>query len=427
MPTPPDEDIPEPEDAEPRRGLSDRLPWAASRRRSQARDHDRLAKRVASEMSRPQLHAGPSNLRPAQVPWAVDTAAAWSWRLLVILAATYLLVNALWFLRVVTLPVVVALFAAALAAPIVNLLVRFHVRRKVAALLTVLFGVAAISLLLVFVGQQVASGAKDLSDQVVGGLEEIRVWLRTGPLHATDSQINDFLGNVQSTITDQNDQLVSRATEVTTAVGHIVAGLFIVLFATYFFLADGDQIWAWVVRIFPRAARLRADSSGRVAWVSLTQFVRATVLVALTDALGVMLVAGVLKVPLVIAIGVLVFIGAFIPMVGALLSGSVAVLVALVAQGPLVALFMLIGVVVVQQIEAHVLQPFLMGRFVSVHPLGVIIAIGCGVIVGGIQGALVAVPLVAVVNAVVQHLASFTRVGEDPEEAGERDPLGAPS
>ena len=189
------------------------------------------------------------------------------------------------------------------------------------------------------------------------------------------------------------------------------------LFATYFFLADGAMIWTWVVRIFPRAARTRADSSGRVAWRSLTQFVRATVMVAATDAIGIMIGAAVLQVPFVSAIGVLVFLGAFIPLVGAFVSGTVAVLVALVAQGPVTALIMFGVVVLVQQIEAHILQPFLMGRFVSVHPLGVIIAIALGVIVAGIPGALIAVPLAASLNAVVQHLANFTEVGEDPEDA----------
>jgi len=159
-----------------------------------------------------------------------------------------------------------------------------------------------------------------------------------------------------------------------------------------------------------------------VAWRSLTQFVRATVLVAGTDALGIMIIAAILKVPLVSAIGVVVFLGAFVPLVGAFVSGGVAVLVALVAHGPVVALIMLGGVVLVQQIEAHVLQPFLMGRFVSVHPLGVILAIASGVIVAGVVGALVAVPLAAIINAVVQHLASFTDIGESPEEAAENDP-----
>jgi predicted PurR-regulated permease PerM len=187
-----------------------------------------------------------------------------------------------------------------------------------------------------------------------------------------------------------------------------------VLFSTYFFLAEGQRIWAWCVRLAPRAAREKVDSSGRVAWVSLTQFVRATVIVALVDAVGIAIVAAILGVPFVLAIGVLVFLGAFIPMVGATVAGTVAVLVALVDQGPITALLMLGGVILVQQIEGHILQPFLMGRWVSVHPLAVIVGIGCGVLVAGIAGALLAVPLIAAGNAVVQHLAESTDVGDDP-------------
>jgi predicted PurR-regulated permease PerM len=215
--------------------------------------------------------------------------------------------------------------------------------------------------------------------------------------------------------------VLNQATHVGSALGHVLAGLFIVLFSTYFFLADGDRIWAWVVRLAPRAARPRVDSSGRVAWISLTQFVRATVIVAVTDAVGVMIAASILQVQFVFAIGVLVFIGAFVPIVGAFVAGTVAVLVAFVDHGIVVALLMLGAVVLVQQIESHVLQPFLMGRFVAIHPLGIILAIAAGILLAGIAGALVAVPFAAAANAVVQHLAADTQVGEDPDEALERD------
>ena len=221
---------------------------------------------------------------------------------------------------------------------------------------------------------------------MVKGLGEIRDWLRDGPLNASDSQINDYIERAQEAITEQlraTAGSLSQVTEVGTAVGHVVAGFFIVLFSTYFFLADGDRIWAWMVRLAPRAAREHVDSSGRVAWISLTQFVRATVIVAAVDAIGIMIVAAILGVPFVLAIGVLVFLGAFVPMIGATIAGTVAVLVALVDQGPITALLMLGGVILVQQIEGHILQPFLMGRLVSVHPLGVIVAIGCGVLVAG--------------------------------------------
>jgi putative heme transporter len=352
----------------------------------------------------------------------VDLAAAWSWRFLVIGGAAGIILWLLQFFLVVVLPVVVALLVAALVAPVVHALQRLGMPRKLAALVVVLFGLGFIALLGTYVGNQVSQGVGDLSGQVTDGLEQIRDWLRTGPLNMTDKQLNSVLEDAQNELTDRGKELAGQVTEVSATVGHVMAGIFIVLFATYFFLADGPFIWAWMVRLFPRAGRLRADSSGRVAWTSLTQFVRATVLVAATDALGVMIGALVLGVPFVSAIGVLVFLGAFIPMIGAFISGTVAVLVALVAVGAFKALLMLGVIVVVQQLEAHVLQPFLMGRFVSVHPLGVIVAIAMGVIVAGIPGALIAVPLAASLNAVVQHLANYTEVGEDPEEAAEEDP-----
>ncbi len=366
---------------------------------------------------------GTSNFSRAQVPWGVDLAAAWAWRFIVIAAAGYVLLWLVAYFAVVTIPIAVALLISALVVPVVDGLDRLGLPRGLAALLVVVAGIAFIVALLTFAGQQVANGANDLADQTVKGLDEVKDWLKTGPLHASDSQINDYIDRAQKAITDRTKEGVelNKITEVGAAVGHVVAGLFIVLFSTYFFLADGARIWAWIVRLAPRAAREHTDSSGRVAWISLTQFVRATVIVAAVDAIGIMIGAAVLGVPFVLAIGVLVFLGAFVPMIGATIAGTVAILVALVDQGPVTALIMLGVVIGVQQLEGHVLQPFLMGRWVSLHPLGVIVAIGCGVLVAGVAGALVAVPLAAALNAVVQHLANNTSVGDDPVEELEED------
>ena len=361
--------------------------------------------------------AAPARLGRPEVPWGVELAAQWAWRFLVIVAAGYVLARALGFLEVVVIPVVVAVLIVALVVPVVGLLERLGLSRGVAALLVVLTGLLFVASLLTFAGQQVANGAQDLADQTVKGLGEIKHWLKTGPLHASDSQINDYIDRVQKAITDRTTSggnVVGRVGEVGTALSHVFAGIFITLFATYFFLADGDRIWSWIVRLAPRGARAQVDGSGKVAWISLTQFVRATVIVAAVDAIGTMIVAAILGVPFVAAIGVLVFLGAFVPLVGATVAGSVAVLVALVDQGLVTALLMLGGVILVQQVEAHGLQPFLLGRWVSLHPLGVIVAIASGVLVAGIAGALVAVPLAAAVNAVVQHLASGAAPSEAP-------------
>ncbi|WP_341242988.1 AI-2E family transporter [uncultured Nocardioides sp.] len=405
-----------------------RLRRRALRPRS-VEEEERLTRRLAQQWSQlrdererrltpPELASGADAYPRTPVPPGVELAAAWAWRFLVIVAAGAVIAWTVGYLSVIVLPIVVALLVTALAAPAVDALTRIRVPRGLAALVVVVSGLATVSALLTFVGQQVANGATDLAEQTVAGLGQIRQWLEDGPLNASDSQIDRWINDAQRVITDQTSdgQVVTRLTEVGTTLTHVVAGFFIVLFATYFFMADGQRIWSWLVRLAPRAARPRVDSSGRVAWISLTQFVRATVVVALVDAVGIAGWAWFLGVPFVAAIGVLVFLGAFVPMIGATIAGTVAILVALVDQGPVAALLMLVGVIVVQQVEGHVLQPFLMGRWVSVHPLAVILAIAAGVIVAGIAGALVAVPLVAALNAVVQHLAANTAPGDDPEE-----------
>ena len=379
--------------------------WAAVRAERQQEQREEEA---------PAIHPGRTNFSRAQVPYGVDLAAAWSWRFVVIVAAGFLIAKAIGFFSLVVMPLVIALFLAALLVPVVDFLSR-RIDRGVSAGLVVIAMIGIVTLMVTFATQQVIDGATSLANQVVDGLDEIRSWLQTGPLHATDAQIDDAISNMQNLVTTSNKEVVGRLQAVGTTVGHIVAGFFIVLFSTFFFMKDGRNIWAWVVRIFPRAAQARADSSGRIAWASLTQFVRATVLVAFVDSLGVMIVAAILKVPFVLAIGVLVFLGGFVPLVGAPISGTVAVLVALVTHGPIVALIMLGGVIAVQQLEAHVLQPFLLGRMVAVHPLGVIVAIASGAYLAGIAGALVAVPLVASLNAVAVYLSSAP---DEPEDGG---------
>ena len=407
------------------RGVSGGL--SRLKRRQRRRSEERFAERFTAQWAAlraerrvdppvTDIHAGESNYSPARVPYGMDLAAAWSWRLLVLVAAGFVLVRGIGMFAVIVLPVAIALLLSALLVPVVELLSRLRLPRGLAALAVVVGSVGVIALLLTFAGQQIAQGANDLSKQVVTGLEQIKEWLKTGPLQASEGQIDRYLDSAQDAVTSSNAEIVTRLTEVGTAVTNIVAGLFIVLFGSYFFLADGSRIWSWVVRLFPRAARTRVDSSGRIAWTSLTAFVRATVLVALVDAVGIMIGALFLDVPFVIAIGVLVFLTSFIPLIGATLSGTVAVLVALVDQGPVVAVVMLGVVVLVQQLEAHVLQPFLLGRLVSVHPLGVILALGAGVILGGIAGALVAVPFVAAANAVVLHLSDTARTEQEADE-----------
>jgi predicted PurR-regulated permease PerM len=339
-----------------------------------------------------------------QVPLGVDIATQWAWRILVLAAAG---AGGVWLMRYfseITVPVAVALLGTALTISAVDWLHRHHVPRVLATAIVVLVVVAGFGGMLGLVGQQLSTQLSDLRANVVEGISQVQDWAMTGPLHLSDAQIQTWIDEGKDTIASSDTSVLTTVGEVGTRLTHVVAGFFIALFSMFFFLYEGNRIWGWVVALFPAASRERVNSSGHTAWTSLTAFVRATVLVALVDAIGIALSAWLLGVPLTVAIGVLVFIGAFVPVIGALLSGLVAVLVALVAQGPWVALLMLIAVIVVQQIESHVLQPFLMGRFVAVHPLAIIIAIAAGVTVAGVVGALIAVPLAACLNGVVRHL-----------------------
>ncbi|MDQ1578397.1 MAG: putative heme transporter, partial [Microbacteriaceae bacterium] len=181
-------------------------------------------------------------------------------------------------------------------------------------------------------------------------------------------------------------------------------------FATLFLLIDGKGIWQWVVRLFPRKARPAIDGSGRAGWVTLTNFVRVQIFVAFVDAVGIGLGAYILGLffggfPLVIPIAIAVFLGSFIPVVGAVLTGILAVFIALVYLNPFAALIMLGIVIAVQQVEGHVLQPFIMGNAVKVHPLAVVFAVAAGGFLAGIPGALFAVPVVAAVNVMINYIA----------------------
>lgn len=340
-----------------------------------------------------------------EVPWGVQLASAWAWRLLLLGLAGYVLYRILSFFSVISVPVTIAVLVTALLIGPVDWLTRRGVPRLVSSLVVIIAALAFVSGLLWLVGREVATQFADIQDAVIDSVDQLHDWLKTGPLGLSDSQINEWLEIAQDAMLEGDNNMVQRITEVGVGIGYFLTGFVIAVFAAIFFLYEGNRIWWWATLLSPAAARERVRSSGIAAWTALTSFVRATVVVAFVDAVGIALWAWLFDVPMALAIGVLVFLGAFVPIVGAFVSGLVAVMVALVDQGFWMAVIMLVGVILVQQIESTFLQPFLMGRFVSVHPLAIILAIAAGVYISGIVGALFAVPLVACANAVVKHIA----------------------
>lgn len=350
---------------------------------------------VPDRTSQPDVHPG------SAVPWRLRAAAEWSWRLLVIGVAGYVLTVVLREFSEIAVPVAVATLLAALLAP-ANTWLRARMPKVAAAATCVVGLIIVVGTLLTLVGSQVSGGMGELTAKVVTGLDQVREWVRS-TFHITDSQFTTYFEQLKSTIS-AGGNLGSTAAKAGLTATHFVAGTFLALFSLIFFLYDGRRIASWLVGLFPRSARAKVDGAATIAWEQLTSFVRATVLVAFVDAVGIGLGAAVLRVPFAGAIFVLVFLGSFVPIVGALVSGAVAVLLALVAHGPVMALVMLGVVLAVQQLEAHILQPFLLGRAVAIHPLGVVLGIGLGVVVAGVVGALFAVPTIAVANAVGKYL-----------------------
>jgi putative heme transporter len=291
--------------------------------------------------------------------------------------------------------------------------------RGLASFIVLIGTLLVVVALFALVGQQTVNGFPELRDQAVEGLTKVEDWLATSPLHLSSAKLSTYVDQAGSAASNNKSTIVTGALGVASTASHLAEGFFITMFSTFFFLYSGQRIWAWLLRMLPRAARSPLDDAARSGWVTLTHYVRATLIVAFVDGVGIGAGAALLGVPLALPLGVIVFLGAFIPVVGAVLTGLLAVLVALVANGPFIAIAVLGVVIAVNQLEAHVMQPFLLGRAVSVHPLAVILAIAAGASLAGIVGALFAVPVAAVANTMISSLAGGAE--EDPGEAIARD------
>jgi predicted PurR-regulated permease PerM len=362
------------------------------------------------------VHTSTASRDDVEIPKVLRVAAAWSWRLILIVAAAWAVMWMLGRLHKVVIPVAIALLLSALLSPAVGWLVGKKVHRTLATSLVVIGGVVLVAGTLTLVVTEFVNNYGRLADQTQGGLASIQRWLKNGPLHLTDKQLNGALDTAQTWLKDHQSNLTTGALSTATTALDVVASMFLVMFTTFFFLRDGSKIWRFLVDLLPRGARRPLFNAGLESWHTLTAYVRATVLVAFIDAVGIGIWLTVWRIELAFALAALVFLGAFIPIIGATLSGTVAVLVALVTHGPGVALIILAGVIGIQQLEGHILQPLIMGRAVSIHPLAVILAIATGLVTAGIIGALVAVPIVAVLNTGIRHLAAHRRHQPPPPE-----------
>lgn len=337
--------------------------------------------------------------------------AAWAWRLLVIFGALF---AALWVViqvEVIVVPVALATLAAALLMPAVDFLDRRGAPRGGAVALILLGGLALVGGMLSFVVSQFIEGTPGLVDQVTRSIDGLRRWLIDGPLGLSREQIDNAGNSAIQALRDNQEKVTSGALSTAGTLTEILTGALLMLFTLIFLLHGGRNIFEFVTRIFPTDTRKRVREAGRAGFHSLIGYVRATFLVALVDALGIGVGLAIMGVPLALPLASLVFLGAFIPLVGAVVTGFLAVIVALLTKGMIYALITLGLILAVQQLEGHVLQPLVMGRAVSIHPLAVVLAIAGGGVLAGIVGALLAVPVLAFLNSAIRVL-----VADDPAE-----------
>jgi predicted PurR-regulated permease PerM len=363
-----------------------------------------------------ETHTTTTSRDDADVPRSLRIGAAWAWRLIVLGVLVWALIRVIGVVRIVVIPLVIAMLLSALLAPAVHRLLRLGFPRSLATAVVLIGGLAAVAGTLTLVITEFIDGLPQLTDSATQGVRQIQDWLQTGPLHLSESQLDSYIDTGEQWLEDNTESLTSGAVSTATTLFEVLTGMFLVLFSTFFFLRDGGKIWRFLVRLLPLRARWQVDDAGRAGWLTLVAYVRATVLVAFIDAVGIGVAVWILGIPFPLPLAALVFLGAFIPIVGATLSGAVAVLIALVDSGWVSALILLGAVVAVQQLEGHVLQPVIMGRAVAIHPLAVIVAIAAGVVLAGIVGALVAVPLVAVLNTAIRRL-THPRRHEVPPDA----------
>jgi len=352
----------------------------------------------------------------AVVPWSMRVAAEVGWRLLVLAGTVWVMMRVIGAVRLVVLAFVAALLITALLQPFVARLKRMGVPRGLATAMVFIGGFIVMGLVGWFVVWQVMANIDNLSSSLQDGIDQGKKWLLNGPFHVTDAQINQVANSLSDAIGSNTKALTDAGLQGVTVIVEFLTGVLLAMFSTLFLLYDGPNIWNWVLKLFPADAREGLAGAGPRAWRTLTLYVRGTVLVALIDAMFIGVGIFFLGVPMAVPLAVVIFLSSFVPLVGAVASGAVAVVVALVTEGPFTALMVLVVVLAVQQIEGHILQPFILGRAVRVHPLAVVLSVAAGSLIAGIGGAISAVPLVAVSNTVVGYLRAHAKEIADARE-----------
>jgi putative heme transporter len=368
---------------------------------------------------RPPVDPVEDRSRP-DVPPMLRKLAAWSWRLLVILTAVGLALYLLILLKVIVVPVIVALFLATLLVPLVSWL-QARGWKHLPAVLTVFAG-AVLLLVAIILGfiPLISNELDTLRQRADEGVAEVQRYIASRPFGLSEEDLNRYLDQARERFTENSSGLTRGAVEGVTLVGEVITGLILSLFLTFFFVKDSERFTRWILDFAGRDRERHLREMGTRSATAVSGYLRGQAAVGAVDAIFIGIGLAILGVPLVVPLAFLTFVAAFLPLVGAVVAGALAALVALVTKGVTTALIVVGITLLVQQLEGHLLAPLLLGRAVSLHPVVIILALAAGAILGGIIGAFLAVPIAAVVTAVGTYLRGEP-VGE-PADPGEPEP-----
>ncbi|HKU78368.1 MAG TPA: AI-2E family transporter [Rhodanobacteraceae bacterium] len=341
------------------------------------------------------------------VPHGVRIGAAFTWRLLVIAAALAGVGYLAHLLAEIVIPFLIGVIVAALLVPLSDFLQRHRWPKWLAILVALLIGIAVVVGLLLLVTERVVTALPTLEKQISALGNSLNSLLATHPFGLTPEKINGYISDVVLWLQHNASRVALRAANAGKRVVGVLEGIFIIIFVTLFAMIDGAQIWAWTTRLFPRRARARIDFAGRAGWYTLKEFARIQIFVAALEAVAIGFGAWIIGVPLATPIAAVVFFGALVPIIGSIVAGTVAVLIALLFNGWTNALIMFGIVLLVNQLEGNVLHPLITGGAVKVHPLGIVLGVMAGAAIGGIAGAFFAVPIIATANSMIHAAASY--------------------
>jgi predicted PurR-regulated permease PerM len=354
------------------------------------------------------------------VPGTLKTLAGITWRVLVVLAGVALAAAVLNVILPVAFAIFFAMLMTAWAQPLMHLLQRFLPKVLSMVLALLVIGAAVVVILVIVIRATIQEGPK-LVESLTNGFNELETWLKTGPLQLSDASIHSLLQEAQSWGKTVATGMLGDVMGALGSVGTLVIAASVFLYGVVFFMLTPETVWGWLVSWMPKKTQSSIDVSGHLAWDAISGYTRGIVIVAFCDALLVFIGLTILQVPLAPALSAVVFLGAFIPVIGAPIATFFAAVVALAERGPLIALLVIALTVVVGSFDGDVLQPLVMGKAVSLHPLAIVFAIAAGGIAMGIVGALIAVPVAGAIYSVAKFL-----TGRDPVHPFPPPPLPKP-